>query len=426
MGSPTWNKEFLIPLTHLDRSKSFSLCFSRNGKPIPTIFSATNKNSMGYSHISLAEIMQETSKNSSGFPQVVIKDKQYVVVANWKISENILFHIKTVQHFFSEGQLSEMVLSEGKISLRLKEKIIMLSLGLGNNCNGLLKEITNLIAEGQNKINDFDIIEVLDDLNQIQSMGNVKNNNEFGRVISFLRDAENANRRYANIIYPYSISCFHDCVLLQLDGWQAFHPKKLLMRELLTISKYNQSWFERQPISLPYVIKDYHTRWQRDMKSASSSSLASSYLYSIRLLLRGEESSLFQLSWNHCYDYFTALKWISMIKYHTSGLYPNIDKHSNHISPVYEELSLHAMITIDQHIFMTGIFWVDFEEECIDFSCESNENSISEEGDLLPLRIPFDYVSEYASLSLSLSSLSLSFSLMHCISMSTNLSLFFD
>jgi hypothetical protein len=169
----------------------------------------------------------------------------------------------------------------------LKEKIIMLSLGLGNNCTGLLKEITNLIAEGGNRVNDFDIIDVLDDLNQLQSS---QTNNEFGRVISFLRDAEQNENKLANIAYPYSIPFFHDCVLLQFDDWLAYHPARGLKEELLMISKYNQRWFEYQPASLPCLLKDYHIRWQRDMKSASQSALTTSFMYSIQILLKGEDA----------------------------------------------------------------------------------------------------------------------------------------
>jgi hypothetical protein len=106
-----------------------------------------------------------------------------------------------------------------------------------------------------------------------------------------------------------------------------------------------------------------------------------------------EEKTVIELSWNNCYDYFTALKWFSMIKYHTSGLYPSLNKFTNTISPAYDELNMHCVININGQVFTAGLIWVDFEDECIDFSTEDGDR----EGSFLPVRIPFDYVSVFGS-----------------------------
>ena len=166
--TPVCQRDFSVPLTHLDPFKRFAVNFAISNK---SISSATSQKASV--KLLLSDIINETNKNNHNYDNnnsnniyntIVCQEKHYMITIDWKIIENVIFYIANSEHYYSAGQLSEIVLFEGKLSQRLKEKIIMLSLALDNNCNSLLREITTLITEGQCYINDLDLIEIVDSL----------------------------------------------------------------------------------------------------------------------------------------------------------------------------------------------------------------------------------------------------------------------
>eukprot|EP01040_Poterioochromonas_malhamensis_P027094 gene27094-34257_t len=123
VSPPSWTKEFTLPFAYIDKTKAITVVFSRTG----IVRSVVQKTS---THVLLGNIVQTNNPRT-----VIFEDKNVIGTVFWTVAENHLFRIYNLEEALSEGQLKDMVLTEESLSQRLKQKIIMLSLGLGSNCN---------------------------------------------------------------------------------------------------------------------------------------------------------------------------------------------------------------------------------------------------------------------------------------------------
>lgn len=83
------------------------------------------------------------------------------------------------------------------LSPRLKDKIIILSLLLGNDCNGLLEEIADMLIEAVYFINELDLLDIIDDINQMY-----KKSSEFSKLITLLQESDHPLKSVT--LYPAS------------------------------------------------------------------------------------------------------------------------------------------------------------------------------------------------------------------------------
>jgi hypothetical protein len=372
IAPPNWYKDFVLPLTHLSPFKRISVNILKNGKMLINNHSKEHKSTY---EITLADIMNETSRTGAIYRKTIYAEKTFIIEAEWKIVENNIFHILNREQFFSAGELSEMAfLTEGRLSQRLKEKIIMLSLALESNCNSLLREITTLMVEGQSYLNDLDLIEVLDDVNQI------KGGNEFDKVLSLLKDAENADR-VKKIQYPYSIFNFGTFVEIQNNrNWITRKPEGDVVQYMEELYDRKVGWYNNQPAYLPYLNRALMGQWSRDINQR----INKQQYYSISLLLKDDQIT-FQLMNRNIIDYIGILRILSIAKYFQSGFHTKIGYYSKEI------LTADTSILFDNRFVRDAYISVDCDDGTIEFGFNATDDKELEA--IFPLRLPFECVS---------------------------------
>jgi hypothetical protein len=380
VSPPGWSKEFTLPFAYIDRSKELTVVFSRTG----IVQSAFGQKTV--TKVKLGEIVHQSNPQAVLARTILHEDKSVVAVVEWKIVENPLFRIYNLEESLSVGQLKDMVLTEEKLSQRLKQKIIMLSLGLGSNCNGLIKEITNILTEGHPIVSDLDLMEILDDVNSVQGR------NEFEKVIALLKDAEKGSRIRA-VSYPPSIPWFTTYLNMHVyDLWKNYRPDRVRMQEIINAYYYAEAWYHNQPNCLIQRRVQYEDRFCRRIngeaiggKTASPTKKATKVTYSVHLHMRGEIKEIllevFDLS-----TYIALLRLLSLVKYFQSGVYNK---------QTIIDLQYPTIV-----VLLGGIFGgihaearADFQGECFDLEymdLPSESDLIFDQ--ILPIRIPFEYI----------------------------------
>jgi hypothetical protein len=422
IAPPTAAKEFHIPFPYIDRSKEITVTFSRLTGGL--LVGNNNKTSL---KIQLGQIKHVSNPHSHLTQSLLYEDKSILVTIDWKIIENVLFQVLNVETCLSKGQLSELVQSEEKLSQHLKQKIIMLSLGLNSNCHGLIKEITNILSEAHPYLTDLDIMEILDDVNSVQRK------NEFEKVIALLRDAESQQKVHA-IAYPKGIPWYPSYLSMQLvyedTHWsnnnnhhnyhhnnnhnKAFIPRVSLQREMIINYQWIYYWHYQQPVGLIEKIHPYLSTWNEranrtstnttsntTSSSSSNSSNSSANVsvrqrvtstsYSVRLLLTNGDVQDVLFTTNNLRIYYTFLRILSMIKYYHSGVYDKqtiLDLQYPTIVMTLAEEFQGLIVEIKADFYMECLDLLAIEDDAINVS--SHQKALEE---LLPIRVPFEYVS---------------------------------
>eukprot|EP01033_Poteriospumella_lacustris_P006748 gene6748-4867_t len=371
VSPPSWTKEFTLPFAYIDKTKEITVVFSRTG----IVRSVVQKTS---THVLLGNIVQTNNPRT-----VIFEDKNVIGTVFWTVAENHLFRIYNLEEALSEGQLKDMVLTEESLSQRLKQKIIMLSLGLGSNCNGLIKEITNILTEGQPIVSDLDLMEILDDVNSVQGK------NEFEKVIALLKDAEKDGRLRA-VSYPASVPWFTKYLNMHVyDLWHNYRPDRVKMREIINAYAYADAWYHHQPNFLVQQRIQYQQRWlQRINQSADAKATARNPVqYSVQVHMRGEIKEI-SLETDELTTYIGLLRLLSLVKHYQTGVYNK---------QTIIDLQYPMIVVV-----MGGIFGgihaeasADFQEECFDLEYmdpPSNAGGSSMFDQILPIRIPFEYI----------------------------------
>lgn len=381
--APLWTKDVILPLTHIARHRKvdISLFRSQSNHQTPIVTSLT-----------IGEIVDElnslsvealTSVGSPTHTVVLQQEKHWTTSVELRINEHTIFNVVNTDQCFAEGQLNQVVMMENKISHRLKEEIIMLSLSLESNCNGLLKDITLLRTEGQNFIGDYDLINVLQDINQIQ--GTIKSSNtDLNKVISYLRHAETSQQQIFYLHYPYYMPLFAKWIpFTHFFGEQDLSSmSKDLIQRVVDNYHRTRNWFSKQPACSSSVMKYYHHEWHREARSMAS------YTYRVYLFTRSHDdmlidaddiSNTFGFFWSNIYDYYNMLRHLSVIKYNL-----NSGDRSVKLTGM--------MISMEGRSFEKCMLSIDFQEEFLEISMEDARDLTADDLHLFPLRIPFEHI----------------------------------
>lgn len=389
LASPQYSKEFVLPLPYLDRRKEIQIIFARVGLVQNALGQKTSLT------IRLGEITAEKRMNKQ---YTLFEDKNIFVQVDFRIVENELFKVRN--HELLDEQ-DVPVLSEEKLSQRLKQKIIMLSLGLGSNCNGLIKEITNILTDAQPIVNDVDLMEILDDVNGVQGK------NEFEKVIAMLKDADKEDRALLAANYPRSVPFFQKYISMmvyEIYKSQSHHNNKVNfynVQKILGSYKNNLTWHEKQPIFHEPWLREKLSQWEGMFltggeKGVLTSSYEKGVFFSVRLFLRHHDLKEIFLSTSKYSDYLNLLKLLAIVKNYQSGIY---NKQSIIQDMKLVELFLCAQgIVMDEELVVQ--VEVDFMQECLVFgACCSGGGESGQEEELMvileeifPLFIPFEQV----------------------------------
>lgn len=403
IAPPHYLKDFTVPLTHLSPFKRFRLNVSRNGKVLshnPAAASATAPSpSISTEETTLAEIMALTTRTGSVYKKTIFADKSFSVDLEWKILENAIFHVQNKEKYLSKGELSEMVLSEAKLSQRLKEKIIMLSLALGNEkCHSLLREITSLMIEGQEFLDDLDLIEVLDDVNQIEG------GNQFDKVLLLLKESEKFER-INKTSYPPSSFCYG--IFLEFNNTQRWNLRQpsnaMALQQIDILYDKLMGWFFGQPSCHPALGRYYHRHWLRELRAQQTQSLGAvvqqasqphspaDNVFSVILLLK-DEGMLIELISRNLADYISLLRILSIAKFHQTGpgLHPGSRGAGKGSYYSKDILQVDIVLKLDQKVFPDGTVTLDLDDGCL----ELNAGRKNPESELyFPFKLLFEYVS---------------------------------
>eukprot|EP01031_Cornospumella_fuschlensis_P029512 gene29512-35620_t len=389
IAAPSFSKDLTYPFTHLARYRQVEIRVSKNnaGSQAPV-----HKNfTFGEIFDSLDKLNSQSIIENSAtllpFTVIMMQDKAVKTQAEIRINENTIFNVVNTDQYFAEGQVNEIAMSGSKISQRLRGKIIMLSLDLQCNFNGLLKDITILTTDSQSFITDFDLINILDDINQIQG-SNRSGRNDLGKVMSYLREAETARQELFYLFYPNSMPLFTKWIAFQhFQGEQDLSGmNKELLQRIMGNYYYMKKWFYSQPVCSPTVMKHYHLEWQREIGAQRQ------FIYRIYLFKQVDDyegggtgehatsSPSYGILWSNIRDYYQCLKYLSCIKY-------NITPDVNAVTQV------NAMITVEGRSFQQGLVYFDFQEEVVEISVQ-NLDSIEDQDDkaLFPVRLSFEMI----------------------------------
>ncbi|RYH30631.1 hypothetical protein EON65_04490, partial [archaeon] len=389
IAAPSFSKDLTYPFTHLARYRQVEIRVSKlnTGSQAPVHKSFTFGEIFDSLDKLNSQSIIENSSNLRPYTVVMMQEKAVKTKAEIRINENTIFNVVNTDQYFAEGQVNEIAMSGSKISQRLRGKIIMLSLDLQCNFNGLLKDITILTTDSQSFITDFDLINVLDDINQIQG-SNRSTRNDLGKVMSYLREAETARQELFYLFYPNSMPLFTKWIAFQhFQGEQdlAGMNKELLQR-IMGNYYYMKKWFFTQPVCSPAVMKHYHLEWQREIGAQTQ------FIYRIYLFKQVDDyegggtgehattSPSYGILWSNIHDYYKCLRYLSCIKY-------NITPDVNAVTQV------NAMVTVEGRSFRQGLVHFDFQEEVVEISVK-NLDTIEDEDDkaLFPVRLSFEMI----------------------------------
>jgi hypothetical protein len=415
LGPPHWFKDFTIPLTHLSPFKKFKINVLKSGKLLtnspdynPNNISNNNSTSNtpnpasnnstlaivgSTEECSLADVMSVTAKTGNVFRKTIYTEKSFSVDVEWKIVENTIFHVINKEKFLSKGELSEMIFSEAKLSQRLKEKIIMLSLALGNEkcTNSLLREITSLMIEGHDYLDDLDLIEILDDVNQIEG------GNQRIKVLQMLLDSDTTVNK---LFYPNSSFSFG--IFLEFNNQQRWNLRRpnnsMIVDRMDLLYDKLMSWFFAQPSCNGALSKYYHKNWLKELKSQQLLSGSqflnqlnapnapdNNNIYSVILLLK-DESMLFEFISRNVVDYISLLRILSIAKYYQTGFHHHGNKGLYYSKDI---LSVDVIMKLDNKIFSDGSISIDIDDGSIELDIA--KKTIDTEV-CFPLKLPFEFV----------------------------------
>ena len=219
----------------------------------------------------------------------------------------------------SSGKETTISATEFTLSPRLKDKIIILSLAIGSNCNVLLDDIVGFLSEGAEFISELDIMDILDDMNQMNRR------NEFSKLITLLKESDDPLRSITR--YP---AFTHDwCVYSKMVTFLGersvegdkpppppppphhhhhhhhHHPSDMDTRnkQLRTLQ--------------PQYCRDFCPGFSKQGADSSEAAYMTQGTGRFRLVFFCSGDFEHEFYWTNFYDYIQVLKLLSILKYHT-------------------------------------------------------------------------------------------------------------
>lgn len=316
-AATTCTTTVILPMHSLDPHLKISFVVHKNR--LNTTTSNTGRVDMLLSHVmddkDKGFVDHELQHSSNRYLQLAIE-----------LREQKLFTIDKVNPKLLLGNGAEVV--EVTLSPHLKNKIIIVSLAIGSNCNGLLDEIVGFLTEAMHYVTELDLFDIIDDINQMYKRS------EFSKLITLLQDSDHPLKSVTQYPAIHSEWCVYTKVVSlpqpsetdssNNSSFQNPHaltrrasvrnpsaPSPSFTRRFDEVAASNERYLKYQP----YNSRDHMPGFLKVTGDAPELANITPGLRGYRLTICCSEGAFYELVWTNYYEYIQIQKVFSVLKY---------------------------------------------------------------------------------------------------------------
>jgi hypothetical protein len=319
-ASTTCTTTVVWPMHNLDPNLKISFVVHRNR------ISASSLATAGRVDMQLSHLVEDKNKGFIDHEYPLKNATNRYLQLSIELREQVLFAITKVnpRRLKANGvEAAEVVLSP-----RLMDKIIILSLAIESNCNGLLAEIMGFLTEAGDYVTELDLFDIIDDINQMYKKS------EFSKLITLLQDSDHPLRS----VTPYPMNASEWCVYTKVvslpapsegsnsnasGGAAALHSRRGSVRTAAaTSSMAFQQRYDEVNVSnerflryQPCLSRDRMPGFLRQPGDTPEVANITPGLGGYRLTVCCSEGSFYELIWGNFYEYIQVQKVFSILKY---------------------------------------------------------------------------------------------------------------
>jgi hypothetical protein len=321
-NSTTCGTTVIKPMHYLDPSLKISFVVHKHR------VTSANVATAGRVDLQLSHLLHDKNKGFIEHEYPVQNSNSRYLQLAIELREQVLFEVLKVNRHGAEG--GQVVLSP-----RLKDKIIILSLAIESNCNGLLDEIVGFLAEAENYITELDLYDIIDDINQMYK------NSEYSKLITLLQDHPLKN------VIPFPLTHAEWCVYTKVMSLPApadpsessnesghaaaamtaqgrrggLHGGSTVLSGAFTqrhaeVEENNEGFLRYQPC----MSRDRTPGFLRQQGDAPELANITPGMGGYRLTICCIGGSFYELIWGNFYEYIQVQKVFSMLKYQPEEL----------------------------------------------------------------------------------------------------------
>ena len=337
-AATTCTTTVLRPLHNLDPNLKISFIVHRN-----RINTSANTTSAGRVDLQLNQLIDHKNQGFIEHEYPIQNVSNRYLQLSIELREQILF---TISKNNPNKRKNEIINTEIILSPRLKDKIIILSLAIESNCNGLLDEIIHFLTEAEGYITELDLYDIIDDINQMYKKS------EFSKLITLLQDSDHPLKS----VTPYPVNHSEWCVYTKLialpcseevenDGYgnsgsnsnnsstiaalqqqqqqqqqqnkrnsvriTTIIPNIAFQQRVEDVARSNQKFFKYQP----YLSRDHMPGFMRHPPDSPEVANITPGLLGYRLTLCCIEGGYYELILGNFYEYIQLQKIFSILKF---------------------------------------------------------------------------------------------------------------
>lgn len=309
------------PLHSLDPNLKISFVVHRNR------LSSANLSGAGRVDMLLGQFINDKDKGFIDHEYALKNTTNRFLQVSIELKEQKLFNILKVNPKLLKANGCEVV--EVVLSPRLQNKIIILSLAIESNCNGLLDEIVGFLTEAVNYVTELDLFDIIDDINQMYKKS------EFSKLITLLQDSDHPLKS----VTPYPVIHSEWCVYTKVvalpppegDSSSSGNanagaaalvsrrgsirnpaaPSRAFQQRFQEVARSNEKFLKYQP----FQSRDHMPGFMKHSLDAPEVANITPGLRGYRLTICCSDNAYYELVWGNFYEYVQMQKIFSMLKY---------------------------------------------------------------------------------------------------------------
>lgn len=305
----------VLPMLYLDADMRISFVVHKN-RP-----NKASQSSSGRVDLKLSHILKDKGQGFINHEYPLQGTSNRFLQLSIELREQLLFAVAKHRKQRSKG-------SDVVISARMKEKIVVLSLAINSDCNGLLDEIVWFLSEADEYITELDLFDIIDDITQMYK------NSEYSKLITLLQDHP------LKSVTPYPLTNSEWCVYAKVislpppaeqssssnasNGIAAMAQRRGSLRGSALSASYafqqryeeveqsNHEFLRYQPV----MCRDRTPGFQRGVADTPVEvANITPGLRGYRLTICCSEGAFYELIWGNFFEYIEVQKVFSILKY---------------------------------------------------------------------------------------------------------------
>ena len=227
------------------------------------------------------------------------------------------------------------------LSPRLKDKIIILSLAIESDCNGLLDEIVGFLTEAMHYVTELDLFDIIDDINQMYKKS------EFSKLITLLQDSDHPLKSVMRYPAIHAEWCVYTKVMAlpqpnendssannstqsphtlmrRNSSVRAINPAPPTMsytKRYEEVSSSNERFLKYQPC----LSRDHSPGFLKATLDAPEVANITPGLRGYRLTICCADNAYYEMVWTNFYEYIQIQKIFSILKYQPEEVNEHLD-----------------------------------------------------------------------------------------------------